>query len=52
MLGWAANNGCYLWMVFSVPLAYQHPAIAVAVGSLAGMVLNFSASRLIVFKQA
>ncbi len=52
MLGWAVNNGCYLWMVFSVPLAYQHPAIAVAVGSLAGMLLNFSASRLIVFKQA
>ena len=52
LLGWAANNGCYLWMIFSVPLAYQHPAIAVAVGSLAGMVLNFSASRLIVFKQA
>ncbi len=52
MLGWGANNGCYLWMVFSIPLAYQHPAIAVAVGSLAGMVLNFSTSRLIVFKQA
>lgn len=52
MLGWGANNGCYFWMVFSVPLAYQHPAIAVAVGSLAGMILNFSASRLIVFKQA
>jgi putative flippase GtrA len=51
MLGWTANNGAYLWMIFSVPLAYQHPALAVAVGSLAGMVLNFSASRLIVFKK-
>lgn len=51
MLGWAANNGAYLWMIFSIPLAYRHPALAVAVGSLAGMVLNFSASRLIVFKK-
>ncbi|MBD9359375.1 bifunctional glycosyltransferase family 2/GtrA family protein [Methylomonas fluvii] len=51
MLGWSANNGAYLWMIFSVPLAYQHPALAVAVGSLAGMVLNFSASRLLVFKK-
>lgn len=51
MLGWAANNGAYLWMIFSVPLTYRHPALAVAVGSLAGMVLNFSASRLIVFKK-
>ncbi|QPK61961.1 GtrA family protein [Methylomonas sp. LL1] len=51
MLGWAANNGAYLWMIFSIPMAYRHPALAVAVGSLAGMVLNFSASRLIVFKK-
>lgn len=49
MLGWGANNGAYFWVVFSVPIAYQHPAIAVAVGSLAGMILNFSSSRLIVF---
>lgn len=51
LLGWCANNGAYLWMIFSVPLAYRHPALAVAVGSLAGMVLNFSASRLIVFNK-
>ncbi|MBD9358681.1 bifunctional glycosyltransferase family 2/GtrA family protein [Methylomonas albis] len=51
MFGWTANNGAYLWMIFSVPMAYQHPALAVAAGSLAGMVLNFSASRLIVFKK-
>lgn len=51
-LGWMVNNGAYLWMIFSVSLAYQHPAIAVAVGSLAGMILNFSTSRLLVFKNA
>ncbi|MGZ4999546.1 MAG: GtrA family protein, partial [Methylomonas sp.] len=51
-LGWAVNNGTYLWMIFSVSIAYQHPAIAVAAGSLTGMILNFSTSRLLVFKNA
>ena len=41
-LGWSANNGVYVWMIFSLPLAYQHPALAVAAGSLVGMVFNFS----------
>jgi putative flippase GtrA len=49
-LGWIANNGAYVWMIFSMPLAYKHPALAVAVGSLAGMILNFTMSRQIVFK--
>ncbi len=52
LLGWIANNGAYLWMIFSLPVAYKHPSIAVAVGSLAGMVFNFSSSRLFVFKNA
>ncbi|MGR8981491.1 MAG: GtrA family protein [Gammaproteobacteria bacterium] len=49
-LGWIANNGAYVWMIFSFPLAYKHPALAVAVGSLAGMIFNFALSRQIVFK--
>jgi putative flippase GtrA len=32
-LGWLANNGAYLWMVFSIPLAYKHPGRG---GGLAG----------------
>ena len=48
-LGWVANNGVYVWMVFSMPLAYKHPALAVAGGSLAGMVFNFIMSRRVVF---
>jgi putative flippase GtrA/glycosyltransferase involved in cell wall biosynthesis len=51
-LGWTANNGVYAWMVFSLPLAYQHPALAVAAGSVAGMVFNFSVSRRLVFNKA
>ena len=49
-LGWVANNGAYVWMIFSMPLAYKHPALAVAVGSLAGMVFNFAMTRQFVFK--
>jgi len=49
-LGWLANNGAYVWMIFSMPLAYKHPALAVAVGSLAGMVFNFAMTRQFVFK--
>jgi putative flippase GtrA len=51
-LGWTANNGVYVWMIFSLPLAYQHPALAVAAGSLAGMVFNFSVSRRLVFNKS
>jgi putative flippase GtrA len=51
-LGWAANNGAYVWMIFSMPLAYKHPAVAVAVGSLAGMVFNFAMTRQFVFNPA
>ncbi|MDD5319235.1 MAG: GtrA family protein [Methylococcales bacterium] len=49
-LGWVANNGAYVWMIFNMPLAYKHPALAVAVGSLAGMVFNFAMTRQFVFK--
>jgi putative flippase GtrA len=49
-LGWLINNGAYLWMVWHMPLAAQHPSLAVAVGSLLGMVFNFSGSRWLVFK--
>jgi putative flippase GtrA len=49
-LGWVVNNGAYVWMIFSMPLAYKHPALAVAVGSLAGMVFNFAMTRQFVFQ--
>jgi len=48
--GWLANNGVYLYLVLHLAVAYQHPVIAVAAGSLAGMLLNFVASRWIVFR--
>jgi putative flippase GtrA len=50
LLGWAANNGTYAWLILQMPLAYQHPVLAVAAGSIAGMFFNFGASHLLVFR--
>ncbi|POR55910.1 putative flippase GtrA [Paraburkholderia eburnea] len=51
IFGWIINNGVYIWFVLHVPLTALHPAIAVAVGSVAGMFLNFAMSRWLVFRQ-
>lgn len=48
--GAALNNGCYALLVAGVPLCHAVPDIAVAAGTLAGMLLNFSGSRRLVFR--
>jgi putative flippase GtrA len=48
-LGWATNNGTYFYLVLHFAIAYRHPMIAVAAGSMAGMLLNFTGSKLLVF---
>ena len=48
--GWIANNGVYFALILNIPLMYRHASLAVAAGSLAGMMLNFSASKWLVFK--
>jgi putative flippase GtrA len=51
LFGWVANNAAYAWLVLKLPVAYHHPIIAVAAGSVAGMFLNFGTSRSVVFAQ-
>lgn len=51
-VGWLANNGTYFFMILSYSFVYHHPAIAVAIGSLAGMVFNFVFSKRFVFGQS
>ena len=51
-VGWLANNGTYFLMIFSYSFIYHHPAIAVATGSLGGMVFNFIFSKRFVFDQS
>ncbi len=50
-LGWVVNNGAYVWIIFNSVLAYQHPSLAVAAGSLAGMIFNFTMSKWLVFNK-
>lgn len=48
--GLAVNYTVYAVLVTYWPLAFQHPAIAVVAGSLAGLVVNYAAARRLVFK--
>ncbi len=48
--GFVLNRGTYAALVTLVPLCATQPVLAVAVGSLAGMLVNFSLSRTIVFR--
>ena len=47
--GGLANYATYATLVAIVPFCRLHPTAAVAAGSLAGMMLNFTASRRFVF---
>ena len=49
-LGWAVNNGLYFTLILWLPLFHRQPVLAVAAGSLAGMMLNFATSKWIVFR--
>ncbi len=48
-VGWVVNNGVFIAVIYTLPMAYTHPSIAVAIGSIAGMTFNFIASKKIVF---
>ena len=50
LVGGTVNYAVYVWLVISYPLALQHPVIGVAVGSMAGMLINFVTSRLFLFR--
>jgi putative flippase GtrA len=49
LVGFACNYGVYALLVASVPFAAAHPIVAIAAGSLAGMIGNFLLSRRYVF---
>jgi putative flippase GtrA len=50
-VGAIVNNGLYVILVLSVSVMTKHPVFAVAIGSLAGLSFNFTASRLLVFRR-
>jgi len=49
-VGGLINLGVYALLVSRLPLAREHPTLAVACGSIAGLLFNFLASRIIVFR--
>lgn len=49
-LGWLVANGVYITLVLAVPLMAHQPVWAVAAGSLSGLLLNYTASRRVVFR--
>jgi putative flippase GtrA len=49
LIGGLINFGLYVWLVFSFQLFQANPVLGVAFGSLAGMLINFSLSRFILY---
>jgi putative flippase GtrA len=49
-LGASVNFGTYALMIATVAIARRYPSLAVACGSLAGMGLNFTLMRKVVFR--
>ncbi|MDB5366023.1 MAG: GtrA-like protein [Rhodospirillales bacterium] len=49
--GASVNLGVYVALVSTVALAAEHPILAVAAGSLSGMVLNYLGSKHAVFRR-
>jgi len=50
MIGFVLNRSVYAVLVTIVPLAAEQPVIATSAGALAGMLVNFTLSRRIVFR--
>ncbi len=49
-LGFLVNRGAYAALIAFSPSAHAHPVLAVAAGAIAGLGLNFAASRHFVFR--
>lgn len=50
LAGFAVNYGAYAACLQASPLFTTHPVLAVAVGSVAGLFVNFAVNKYLVFK--
>ncbi|MBN8873110.1 MAG: GtrA family protein [Rhodospirillales bacterium] len=50
LVGFVLNRGAYVLCVAFIPLAARQPVIATSAGAIAGMFVNFSLSRRLVFR--
>lgn len=51
LVGGAVNYGLYSWSISEYRLVMDHPVIGVAAGSVAGMFVNLTTSKLILFRR-
>jgi putative flippase GtrA len=51
LLGGAVNYVTYIWLVIAYEYVKSNPFLAVAAGSLAGMFLNYSTSKFVLFRK-
>ena len=49
-VGGAVNLGVYVWLVNFVGVVHNFPVLGVGAGSLSGLAVNFTLSRLFVFR--
>lgn len=50
LIGGALNYAIYSWLVVSYEVVHRHLVIGVAAGSIAGMAINFGASRFLLYR--
>lgn len=50
--GFVVNYGTYVLCLHAHPVFAQHPVLAVAAGSIAGLFVNFGINKFLVFKTA
>lgn len=50
LLGLVLNRGAYVTLIATSPLCVRYPVLAVAAGAVAGMFVNFTISRRLVFR--
>lgn len=51
LCGGVVNYGLYSWLITSYRLVLENPIIGIAVGSIAGMIVNLATSKLILFRK-
>jgi putative flippase GtrA len=49
-IGGGVNFGAYSWLVANYAVAHEFPVLGVACGSMAGMLVNFSMTKIFVFR--
>ena len=50
LLGGVVNYSTYAWLVSAFPIAHANPVLGVAAGAIAGLSVNFTLSKLLVFR--